>query len=212
MLARRGRVFVSVDRRRVVDKRKGIHRLMEEALPREGHKVAVPEAVRESSRDLLSRHVEAADEYRWAEAAALDSHDAVCSPRGEDSMKVRGDWYSQDGMEVVELRRETWWDLTHFLDVRSLDPEGNLVSPDLGEDAEDMIEGVVDMATDGPCPEVGDGGPQNRCRAKGWDSMRILVVAYLRLEDSCTTLGSRLAAYDGCGLAVVGRRDGVVRV
>ena len=90
-------------------RRRDIHPPMVEVLLKEGHRAAARVAVPASSHDLLSRHEEeAVDEYRWAEAVALDSHDAVCSPRGEDSMKARGGEYSQDGMEVVALRQVTW--------------------------------------------------------------------------------------------------------
>src|ERR1700761_8282379 len=98
-----GRVFVFV-RCMAVHKHRDIRQLMEEVLPMEVHRVVALEAVQASSHDLLSRRAEeAADEYRWAEAVALDSHDAACSPQGEDNMKVRGDGYSQDDREVAEL-------------------------------------------------------------------------------------------------------------
>ena len=91
MLVRLEQVFASPGRRTGEDKRTGIRLLMGEARPKEGHRVVALEAVRTSSHDLLSRHVVAAvDEYRWAEAEALDIHDAACSPQGEDSMKARG--------------------------------------------------------------------------------------------------------------------------
>lgn len=151
------------------------------------------EVVQASFHDYRSRRVEeTVDEYRWAEVVAPDSHDASCSPQGEDSMKVRGE-YSQGGMEVVGLRRETWLDLRHFLGVRNLDPEGNLEFLDLGvDDAKDMIEeGVVeeDMGIDGPCPEVVDDVLRNHCTARESGSTPVLEAAYLRLveEDSCTT-------------------------
>ena len=65
-------------------------RLVEEVPPSEDSPVV--EAVRASSHDLPSRREEEAeDEHRWAvEVAALDSHDAACSPQGEDNMDFRG--------------------------------------------------------------------------------------------------------------------------
>lgn len=96
-------------------------------------------------------------------------------------------------MEVVGLRRETWLDLRHFLDVRNLDPEGNLEFLDLeGDDAEDMIEEgavVEDMGNDGPCPVVVDDVLRDHCTARGSGSTPVLAAACLRLmeEDSCTT-------------------------
>ncbi len=185
-----------------------------EALLKEGRRAAALEAVQASSHDLLSRRAgEAVDEYRWTEAEALDSHDAACSPHGEDSMEVRGGEYSQGGMEAVELPRGTWQGLTHFLGVRNLDPEDILEFLGLVVDVvEDKIEAEEGTATDGPCPGVVDAGLQGRGMAKVPGSMPGLGVAYLRLaEGSCTALGSRLAAYGGDGLAVVGRRDWIVR-
>ena len=77
---------------------------------------------------------------------------------------------------------------------------------------EDKIDVVVGMAIDGPYPGVVDDVLQNHCRAKVSGSTPAAEVAYLRLEEgSCTTLGSRLAAYGGDGLAVGGRRDWIAR-
>ena len=104
---RHGRVFVWLHQSTVEGRRRDIRPLMVEALLKEGRRAAALVAVRASSHDLLSRHGEAVDEYRWVEAAALDSHGASCSPPGEDSMKAHGCEYSQDDMEVVELRPVT---------------------------------------------------------------------------------------------------------
>lgn len=69
-----------------------MRRRMGEGPLKEGRKTAGLEVVRASYHDHLSRHAEeTVDEYRWAEVVAPDSHDAACSPQGEDSMKVRGD-------------------------------------------------------------------------------------------------------------------------
>ena len=182
-------VFFSAGRHNVGDMRIDSRQQTEEALPREDRKAAAQEVVRASSHDPLSRHVvEALGEYRWTEAEVLDSHDAACSPQG-GSMKVRGGEYSQDGMEVVELRQVTWQALTHSPDVRSLDPEDNLESLDLVvEVVEDKIEVEEGMAIDGPCPGVVDDGLQNHCMARASGSTPGLGVAYLRLEEgSCTT-------------------------
>ena len=78
---------------------------------------------------------------------------------------------------------------------------------------EDKIEVVVGMAIDGPCPGVVDDVLQDHCMARVSGSTPAPAVAYLRLleEGSCTTLGSRLAACGGDGLAVGARTDWTVR-
>lgn len=188
---------------------------MGEGLPRGGRieEDEAQEAVRPSFHDLSQREG-AADEFRWVGIQAQNRHDAVCSPQGvvEDSKGVRGGYYSQSGIESVGFPPAISMGLIHFLVVRNLDPEDNLVFLDPGE--EDKTEAEVDMAADGEDLGVAADVQKIHYMARASGSTPGLVAAYLRLEveeDSCATYGSRMAAYGGRGLVVVDRKDWSVR-